>query len=125
MPMSRCISILLIIVGVALGVSGPAHAECYPARLKCEYMENPVGVDATRPRFSWEIDSHRRGERQTAYQILVASSRAKLDANQGDKWDSGKVASSRSVNVEYTGAPLTSRETCYWKVRAWDRDGKV
>ena len=100
-----------------------ASADSYPAHLKCEYVENPVGIDTSKPRFSWEVESRRRAEHQTAYQILVASSRAKLDSDEADKWDSGKVASSQSVNIVYEGSPLNSRESCYWKVRLWDRDG--
>ena len=36
---------------------------------------------------------------QSAYRILAASTRERLEANQGDLWDSGKVASDRSLHV--------------------------
>jgi len=62
---------------------------------------------------------------QSAYQILIASSEEKLNANIGDKWDSGKVASEQSVNVSYEGSALTSGEQCHWKVRCWDKDDKA
>ena len=106
---------------VAASVVPPSDLR--PVRLTCEYASNPLGVDTLRPRFGWELESAVRGQRQSAYQILVASSRDNLDANFGDKWDSGKVASDRSVNVVYEGNDLTSGETCYWKVFCWDRDG--
>ena len=92
--------------------------------LRCEYLKDPLGVDAAAPRLSWIIESPQRGQRQTAYQVLVASSPAALDRDQGDLWDSGKVASDETAQVVYAGKPLASRQVCYWKVRAWDRDGQ-
>jgi alpha-L-rhamnosidase len=91
--------------------------------LRCEYAANPLGVSAAHPRLSWVLSSDRRGERQTAYQILVASTREKAEAGQADLWDSGKVATAESVQVPYQGKPLRSRERCFWKVRAWDSRG--
>ncbi len=92
--------------------------------LTCEYAVNPLGVDVPRPRFGWVLASPLRAQWQSAYRILVASSREKLDANQGDKWDSGKVVSQRSFNIPYAGGPLDSGERCWWKVMAWDSAGK-
>lgn len=94
------------------------------AQVRCEYAENPLGLETTQPRLSWVIHSERRGERQTAYQILVASSEAKLNADQPDLWDSGKVVSDQSVQVPYQGSALASRQRCCWKVRIWARDGQ-
>ena len=39
-------------------------------------------------------------------------------------WDSGKVDSDQSIQVEYAGPPLMSRQRCEWKVRVWDAEGK-
>jgi len=91
--------------------------------LKCEYLENPAGIDALNPRLSWQLTSNQRGDKQTAYHLLVASSQKKLDKNIGDVWDTGKVNSDQSIHVEYDGIPLKSGMPCYWKVRAWDKDG--
>jgi alpha-L-rhamnosidase len=85
--------------------------------LRCEYLANPNGIDVLRPRLSWLLDSDRRGEKQTAYQVFVTTT-------QGELWDSGKVASDQSIQVEYAGKPLSSRQACQWKVRVWDKDGK-
>jgi alpha-L-rhamnosidase len=93
--------------------------------LQCEYAKNPLGIDTLQPRFSWILESNRRGQMQSAYHILVASSAEKLERGIGDKWDSGKVASEKSVNVPYQGKSLASEEECYWKVRVWDKDGKA
>lgn len=92
--------------------------------LKCNYLKNPLGVETPNPRLSWVLKSDERGQRQTAYRILVASSRQTLDRDVGDLWDSGKVESDQSVHVLYRGKKLNSRQGCYWKVKVWDRDGK-
>src|SRR3990172_470106 len=91
-----------------------------PSNLKCEYVTNPIGLDVRRPRFSWALGHESRGRTQSAYRIHVASSEEGLLENRGDVWDTGKVESNRSVNVEYDGKPLASRHTYSWKVKWWD-----
>jgi len=103
-----------------LGGGGQLH----PTYLRCEYRVNPLGLDTPRPRLSWIVESDRRGQRQTAYQVLVASSAKALKANRPNIWDSGKVASDETTGVAYAGQPLPAHQTCYWKVRVWDADGK-
>jgi alpha-L-rhamnosidase len=95
-----------------------------PVELRCEYSEKPLAVEADKPRFSWQFTSQERDQRQSAYQILVATSDANLNVDKGDKWDSGRVESGRSVNVPYDGPKLNSAEACHWKVRVWDKAGK-
>ena len=96
-----------------------------PTQLTCEYAPNPLSIDTLQPRFGWLLESDRRNQSQSAYQILVASSAEKLHAGRGDKWDSGKVTSDRSVNVAYAGASLSSDESCCWQVRVWDQDDRA
>ena len=93
-------------------------------RLRCEYLTNPIGIDVLQPRLSWVLQSTARGEMQNGYQILVASTPEILDNDHGDLWDSGRVDSNHSIQVPYAGKTLTSRLGCYWKVRAWDMNGK-
>ena len=93
--------------------------------LRCEYRDNPLGIDVAKPRLSWVIESGHRGEWQTAYQVLVASSEKLLKKDVGELWDSGKVASDQSILVEYGGKLLASRTSCHWKVRVWDQEGKA
>ena len=101
------------------------QAELTTSELSCEYATNPLGVDTPRPRFGWLLQSEQRSQLQSAYRVLVATSEKQLQANVGDKWDSGKVNSDQSVNVDYQGKALTSGETCYWKVRVWPALSKV
>ncbi|MHC4560876.1 MAG: glycoside hydrolase family 78 protein, partial [Planctomycetota bacterium] len=93
--------------------------------LRCEYCINPLGIDVVKPRLGWILQSSERGQQQTAYQVLVASSEEKLKADEGDLWDSGKVESNQSIHVVYKGKPLTSGMRCCWKVRVWDKNGKT
>jgi alpha-L-rhamnosidase len=93
--------------------------------LRCEYRENPGGIDATAPRLSWVLEGNARNLQQSAYQIIVASTRAKLKESAGDWWDSGQVMSDQSIQVSYTGRALPSHAECFWKVRVWDQEGNV
>src|SRR5690348_12351479 len=94
------------------------------SQLQCEYLVNPMGIDAANPRLSWTLQSRLRGERQTAYRILVASSPEILEQNRGDLWDTGKVPSGQTTQIAYQGRPLVSREYCYWRVRVWVQAGR-
>jgi len=93
--------------------------------LRTESLVDPIGIDAVHPQLGWHIDSVLRGYRQSAYQVLVATSPRLLALDHGDLWDSGKIDSSQSVHVTYAGAPLESRADCFWKVRVWDSAGRV
>jgi alpha-L-rhamnosidase len=105
-----------------------AASELVSTHLRCEYLKNPLGIDEPKPRLSWQVvatDPKARGLKQSAYQVVVASSPELLAKNQGDLWDSGKVASSRSLHVDYAGKPLVSLQHCVWKVCVWTRNGEV
>lgn len=97
------------------------------ANLRCEYQVNPLGIDSRVPRLSWKLETGNmkpeRGIKQTAYQVLVASSEELLKKDKGDLWDSGKVVTDQSIQVEYAGKPLVSRHRCFWKVRVWTAVG--
>jgi len=112
-------------IGLALLSAEAATASVVADQLTCEYLVDPIGIDAAKPRLSWKIGigdrgSEVRGLRQSAYQILVASSLEVLAKDQGDLWDSGKVESDESIQVEYKGKSLASGQSCFWKVRAWN-----
>ena len=89
--------LLLLLILLAGGCSaGGVSTMLTPTRLRCEYHVNPIGIDSERPRFDWRLISDQRelrGQKQSAYQILVASSEANLQKGRGDLWDSGVVKS--------------------------------
>ena len=118
-------SILCVGLGwVWCGAVSLSAGDLTVGRLRCEYLSNPIGIDVAAPRFSWVLKSDERGQKQTAYQVVVASTEERLATGEGDLWDSGKVASDRTLQVDYAGRALMSRQRCCWKVRAWDKDGQ-
>ena len=119
-----------VLVGVALSLAGgaviPAQqpSGAVATTLRAEYLVDPLALDVHTPRLSWIIDApDARGVSQTAYQIIVASSAATLAANRGDLWDTGKVATNQTNQIEYGGRPLQSRQRVHWKVRVWNQSG--
>jgi alpha-L-rhamnosidase len=116
--------LLAISLALAGWVSAGRGASLKVEGLKCEYRVNPLGLDTPQPRLSWLLESQERGQRQTAYQVLAAVTPDLLSKGKGDLWDSGKVASGESVQVVYGGQPLRSGQRVYWKVRAWDCEGR-
>lgn len=105
-----------------VGESMSRTAKTQPLDLKCEYLVDPLAVNVTNPRLSWTLDSQERGQRQTAYQVLVAESEKNLQNEEDLLWDSGRVTSDQTLNVPYAGRKLSSGIRCYWKVRIWDKD---
>lgn len=116
---------LLAIAWMMIGTQ-IVQAQLIPKRLHCEHLENPLGIDVVHPRLSWQLQAqaNERGQYQTAYRILVASSREKLDSNQGDIWDTGKIQAEKSILIPYKGTALKSRQRYWWKVMVWDARGK-
>jgi alpha-L-rhamnosidase len=93
------------------------------SNLRCEYLTDPLGIDERAPRLSWTLSSRRRGARQTAWWVLVASSPAQLARGRGDRWDSGRVEGDATAHLVYAGRRLRSRDACHWRVQVWDEHG--
>jgi len=91
--------------------------------LQSEHLTNPKGLDVEKPRFSWIYDDEAPGAAQSAYRIILSSSPETLENEEGDLWDSGKVYSSKTLNIPYEGAELKSTGIYFWKIRVWDQDG--
>lgn len=118
MFLAACVLVCVAVPGQVIA------AQLKTTKLQCEYRLNPLGIDEPQPRLSWQVQSDVRGQRQTAYRILVASQEKLLKEGKADLWDSGKVAGNRTQNIPYAGKPLLSRKECFWKVKTWDRDGR-
>ncbi len=107
-----------------VALCGSASADVLlPVNLRCEYRVDPLGIDEVAPRLSWELEASnpdRRGQHQTAYEIVVASSEAALDEGDADVWSTGVVESNQTNQIVYGGPPLRSRQQCWWKVRSWN-----
>jgi alpha-L-rhamnosidase len=121
------ISVSVLLLGAALLVAGETESDQFgtlqPARLRCELATEPLGVDVSRPRLSWIVESEVRGDGQTAYQVLVATSPDQLASDKADLWDSGRVESDTTLHIPYAGRALSSSLQVYWKVRVWDSEG--
>lgn len=107
---------LYCILGLAFLVSCGHQSK--PDQLQCEYLANPMGVDEPNPRFTWNINATGRGVYQSAYRIIVGDSERDVDNRKGNMWDSQKVGSANTVNIEYQGLPLESNRKYYWRVCA-------
>ena len=117
--------IILLMAGFSSCNTGETEADLTPRHLTCEYLVNPDVVDVRQPRLSWVniAGPEKRGEKQTAWQVRVASNREGL--SEPDLWDSGKQLSMESTRMVYGGEPLASRQECWWQVRVWDAEGNV
>lgn len=124
--MSLLVACVLLTAGAAAAQTPMQESPgaLHPESLRVEYARNPLGLDARPPRLSWIVTSEERAQRQSAYQILVASHPDTLAAGRGDVWDTGRVASGETVHIAYDGPPLQSGARYHWMVRAWDRSGE-
>ena len=113
-----------LILPVCLFIFSCAHhaGGISPEDLKTEWRKNPLGVEVTQPGLSWKLTSQERAQRQTGYQILVATSEEHLADDKADVWNSGHVSSAEQINIIYKGPALLSGNRYYWKVRVWDKN---
>ncbi|GDY13667.1 alpha-rhamnosidase [Planctomycetota bacterium] len=93
--------------------------------LRCDDLDDPLGVDEAAPSLSWRLAGTERGLRQTAWQVQAASSAEALAAGRADRWDSGKIAGEDPLNRPWGGSPLGGGERVHWRVRVWDGAGQA
>ncbi|MFI6088146.1 family 78 glycoside hydrolase catalytic domain [Streptomyces sp. NPDC051218] len=108
------------------GGQGEGEATLRVERTTVEYATSLLGTDLAEPRLSWELSGPGHGARQSAYQIRVSLGPPAGAGEKGAKkvWDSGRVTSSRSIQVPYGGPALKPRTRYHWQVRVWDADGR-
>jgi alpha-L-rhamnosidase len=116
-----CIALATIIAPIALANPTSSGA---PAHLQTDNLPTPLGLDDPTPQFAWQLSDSRPAALQTAYQVQVATTGELLTSNKPDAWDSGRIASSQSLGVAYHGSALKPSTRYYWRVLAWDKDGK-
>ncbi|MEQ1821057.1 MAG: family 78 glycoside hydrolase catalytic domain [Fimbriimonadaceae bacterium] len=116
------VKLVTLLFGVAMLGIAPAK-EMKATELRCEFRSNPLGVDSPIPRLSWILEADGKDQVQSAYRVLVASSKAHLDRQEGDLWDSGKVVTRAQNNIEYRGKRLAAGKECFWIVQVWDGHG--
>src|SRR4028119_1215661 len=119
--MKKSVPLFALLIMVAL----TSESQTKVGQLLCENKVDPVGIDMIKPSLSWQLTSGGRNIMQTAYEILVATDAASLKSGKGSTWSSGKVASSQSVYIPYSGKALESGKKYYWQVRVWDNSGQA
>ncbi|TDQ06949.1 glycoside hydrolase family 78 protein [Pedobacter metabolipauper] len=115
---------LLICLVLPLSGKASGYADIQPIALKCEHLENPIGVDAAHPRLSWMMSDNRTGAKQTAYRIVVGTDSLAVRNGKGVTWETGKVLSSNNL-VIYNGKALAAFTKYFWLLELWDKDGKA
>lgn len=124
----RFVLAAVLVAFVALPAAGIARSKAGSAltvgQLRWDGRDRPLGFLQFEPRLAWTVTSAVRAQKQTAYQVLVASSQTKLAPGKADLWDSGKVASEESINVRYAGPSPTARQRAFFTVRVWDRNDR-
>ncbi len=113
---------ILIILFLVAFTAKTQESVCVPVGLKCEYLENPIGIDIKNPRLMWMMDDSRSGAKQKAYRIVVGTNRTEVNFGKGNIWDSGKITSNKSL-VTYKGKTLEPYIQYFWAVQLWDKNG--
>jgi alpha-L-rhamnosidase len=105
---------------IAQAPAARANSAAGPADLRVDNLTTPLGIDDATPSFSWQLRDPAHGAKQTAYQLQVASSAATLSQGKADIWDSGRIASSESINIRYAGPTLAASTRYFWRVKVWN-----
>ena len=127
--MKAYFSILILLLAVVQFSCSKQEKNDFPAsnilpyELQVEGLTNPVGINTNEPKFSWKVKTGDRNVYQEAYQILVASSPEKLNDQDADLWNSGKVENNQNLHIPYQGNQLRSKDPCFWKVKIWTNKG--
>ena len=115
-------SLLGLICCSLLIFSGQA-ANVQIANLKCEFQNQPLGVDADSPRFSWMF-SGETPFTQAYHQLEVATQPALLKAGNADVLKTDVLNS--TVSIATVNLPELKNKTQYfWRVIAWNTDKSV
>jgi alpha-L-rhamnosidase len=118
-------TVYLTTLFVMAGINSFAQQAVSVSNLRCEYLKDPLGIDVTSPRFSWELSSDEANKKQKSYRILVSTNPALLEKDQADAWDSKKTNSNLTNQIYYNGSGLKTNTLYFWKVRIWDEKGKA
>ncbi|WP_409340613.1 family 78 glycoside hydrolase catalytic domain [Paenibacillus sp. MBLB4367] len=91
----------------------------FVTKLRCEYKENPIGIDIRHPRISWQIQSDTRSWLQAAYQIQISQDLS----FETLLWDSAKVQTDQSVHVGLAAMDWRKGERYHYRVKVWSDRG--
>lgn len=125
----KVLSFVVSLWMVAAPVMMPARSMCSfkPVSLRVEHMLNPPVIEPSAPRLEWinePVSPEITGAAQSAYRVIVSSSRSLADSGCGDVWDSGRVETGNSLNIRYSGGTLKPGTDYWWRVQVWDDKGE-
>ncbi|MGZ3896730.1 MAG: glycoside hydrolase family 78 protein [Flavisolibacter sp.] len=110
----------LLTIGFGCFAQSPIKA----VDLRCEYLVNPLGIDAAHPRLSWHLQDARKGAKQTAYQVFIGKDSVFVSQGRGRDWQSDTIHSGSQI-ILYHGRPLQPFTKYYWTVQVWDQEGRA
>ena len=108
---------LFLFLGLFSFESG--NADLKVKRLRTEGLSNPIGMDVTAPKFSWQSGSDQRGVLQEAYEVNVYSDKNKETVI----WSSGRIDTAKCIDIVYEGLNLQPSSRYFWDVTVWDNKG--
>ncbi len=89
--------------------------------IKCESLNNPIGIDEEKPCFSFYITSDNVDTKLAAYQIRVFN-----NENAGDVvWDSSITHTEECISIKYNGAELCAYTRYYYEIIVWDNHNQT
>src|SRR3569833_1497891 len=106
---------LLLLSAISISRITAATPPCQPINLRCEYLTNPLGIDAQHPRLTWQLDDRRAGAIQTGYAITVSTD----SIGSAICWTTGRRSSPDQLTT-YDGPALKPFTRYYWQVEVWD-----
>ena len=109
-------------VYIMIAMMGCMPAYCQVTAMRCEYLTDPIGVDAANPRLSWMMTDSSRGAAQTAYRVFVGKDSSAVSRLAGTAWDSKKRTATANL-VAYQGSQLEAFTKYFWAVQLWDAAG--
>ncbi|MDD4922661.1 MAG: family 78 glycoside hydrolase catalytic domain [Bacteroidales bacterium] len=112
------------LIAAVLFASAALPAMGITVKLRCEHLENPIGIDTPSPRLSWQNSDSENGSAQTAYQLIVDKDSATVVNGVGRIWNSGKIVSDH-ILVSYKGSKLSPFTKYYWKLIQWNQNGQA
>ena len=115
----------LLIIGGLFFVNAITFAQLQIISLRCEYSENPLGIETTAPHLSWQLQSTQKNVLQTGYRVFVSDDSLQLEKSAATIWDSKKQNNSVSIQIRYAGKPLQPAKKYFWKVQVWDNKGNT
>ena len=76
-----------------------------PTNLRTEYLTEPIGLDTSSPRFTWEYSGNEEGFKASRYEVRIGTSPDDL-------------------RPYAEGMPLKPHTRYYWNVTVWDGEGR-